>query len=531
MFTVVVLYAEVINMKRIVKRVISIAVAAAVCSCAAFTSFAAGNDIYRSEEIYLTENIEAVKPLASSTSSNASITLSKTAVNLSVGGSSDRVTVSAWGGASGDTVKVTSKTPAIAAAEYSGNVITITPGAQGVVPVTVSYGKAKAEITVTVTGTAPVAKPFKFYTDKEKTTPLNGTVQGLWTNGGTVKQEDGTKLNYKDLTVYTDFEPVVMDPKPLDSKVEAKAGKTVIAVTKPDVTKLPYENKKVIKDDEAAKIVKGSYKKGGEIKLTGVSSAGRAKVWLIDVAADGTVMNHNSFVVELKAAAANISVYDKSGEAVKKTGLAAGQSETFTFKGFLKDKKTEAKDATYSVTVDKKYTENIQVSYNKNSGSFTVKALKTNNGKVVNAKVSVTCDQSGKSASLSVSVTNPVHSISTAIIDGEPILLQWSGDTTNIAVTEKNAEEGKTTDKVSVYVSNDTETPLTMDEKGKIVYTKSKAASGKYKDGILTLKRDNPREAGTVYLVYTDSATKLSKIFKICDIEPIVIIGGGVKLV
>lgn len=517
-------------MRRIVKRVISIAVAAAVCSGAAFTSFAAGNEVYRGEGAYYTESIETVKPLAS-TSSTASITLSKTAVNLSVGGSSDRVTVSVWGGASGDTVKVTSKTPAIAAVEYSGNTITITPGAQGVVPVTVTYGKQKAEITVTVTGKAPVAKPFKFYSDKEKTTPITGTVQGLWTNGGSVKQEDGTKLNYKDISVYTDFEPVVMDPNPLDSKVVAKAGKTVIAVTKPDVTKLPYENKKVIKDDEASKIVKGSYKKGGEIKLSGVSNAGRAKVWLIDVAADGKVMNYNSFVVELKAAAANISVYDRTGTAVKKTGLAAGQSETFSFKGFLKDKKTEAKDATYSVTVDKKYTENIQVSYNKSSGSFTVKALKTNDGKVINAKVSVTCLQSGKSAALSVSVTNPVQTIKSAIVEGDSINLQWTGDTTRIAVTEKNAEEGKTTDKVSVYVSDDTETPLTMDEKGKVVYTKSKAASGNYKDGVLTLKRDDPRAAGTVYLVYTDSATKLSKVFKICDIQPVIIIGGGVMLV
>ena len=37
-------------MRRIVKRVISIAVAAAVCSGAAFTSFAAGNEVYRGEE-------------------------------------------------------------------------------------------------------------------------------------------------------------------------------------------------------------------------------------------------------------------------------------------------------------------------------------------------------------------------------------------------------------------------------------------------------------------------------------------------
>ncbi len=516
-------------MKRIVKRIISVCVASAVCSCAAFTSFAAG-DIYGNESAYSVGSIEASEALASSNSSGATINLSKTEVSLNVGGSSDRVNVTVSGGASGDTVKVQSKTPAIAAVEYSNNVITITPGAAGVVPVTVSCGKQKAQITVTVTGKAPVAKSFKFYSDKEKTKVLT-KAEGLWANGGMVKQEDGTKVNYKDITVYTDFEPVLMDPKPLDSKVESKAGKTVVAVTKTDVTKLPYENKKVIKDDEASKIVKASYKKGGEIKLTGVTSGGSAKVWLIDVAADGTVMNHNSFLVELKAAAANISVYDKSGTAVKKTGLAAGQSETFTFKGFLKDKKTEAKDATYSVIVDKKYTENIQVSYNKGSDSFTVKALKTNDGKVVNAKVSVVCDQSGKSAAVSISVTNPVQTISTAIVDGQPILLQWKGDSTQIAVTETGVEEGKTTDKVSVCISDDKETPLTVDEKGKVVFKKSKAASGTYKNGILTLKRDDPRAEGTVYLVYTDSATKKSKVFKVCDIQAIVIVGGGVSLV
>lgn len=515
-------------MKRIYKRIIAVGVAAIMTANTAVTSFAADSSLVTGSFISLSKL--ALADATATPTPTPVLTVSKTEVALDVGGTAATVTVTATGGAEGDTVTVESKNSEIAAVEYKNNTITITPGAAGVVPVKVTYGRLKTEISVTVTGKAPEVKSFKFYSDESKKSAIT-TVDGVWVNGGNVKQANGEKVNYKDVIIYTDFEPVETDPNPRDSKVVIKAGKALIGITATDVTTAPYDGKKVVKDNVAAKIVKASYKKTGEIKISAASDAGSAKVWLMDVAADGTLVNSNSFIVNVKAAAASVTVTDKDGAVAKKIGLAAGEMATFTLKGLLKDKKTVATDATYSVTVDEKYAANIQVDYNANAGTFTLKGVKTDNGKAVKAKVNVLCNESGKKASISVTVTNPTSGIRASLVAGESLNLHWKGDTTKLNILETNAENGgKTTDKVKVYISDDSQTPLAVDAKGKVTYTKSKALSASYKDGVLTLKRNEPREAGAVYLVYTDSATKTSKAFKVCDVAAIVITEGGVKL-
>ena len=514
-------------MKRIYKRIIAVGVAAVMTANTAVTSFAADSSLITSSFVSLSKLALADTTTAVTT---PTLTVSKTEVALDVGGTSATVTVTATGGAEGDTVAVESKNSEIAKTEYKNNTITITPGAAGVVPVKVTYGRQKAEILVTVKGKAPEIKSFKFYSDEAKKTAIT-TVSGVWVNGGNVKQANGDKVNYKDVTIYTDFEPVQSDPNPNDSKVVIKTGKALIGITAADVTAAPYDGKKVVKDAVASKIVKASYKKTGEIKVSAATDAGSAKVWLMDVAPDGTLVNSNSFIVNVKAAAASVTVTDKDGAVAKKIGLAAGEMATFTLKGLLKDKKTVATDATYSVTVDEKYAANVQVDYNATTGTFTLKGVKTDNGKPVKAKVNVLCNESGKKASIGVTVTNPTSAITASLVAGESLNLHWKGDTTKINIVETNAESGgKTTDKVKVYVSDDSQKPLAVDEKGKVVFTKSKALSASYKDGVLTLKRNEPREAGAVYLVYTDSATKKAKAFKVCDVAAIVITEGGVKL-
>lgn len=512
-------------MKRFIKKMAAVSLAAAFCTNSMLTSSAS------SETVIIQPIVTESSVLStSSPTTNETLTLDKSEITLQENGSGGIISITATGGASGTAVSAKSQNAEIAAVEINGTRLFITPKAAGVVEVEITYGSAKAKIKVTVTKTStPQAKSFKFYSDKEMKTE-DSTYDGIWVNGGNVTMPDKTKVNYKDLTVYTDFEQVLTDPRPDDSKVESKAGKALIGITAVTTTKAPYENNKVVTDDSVSKIVKASYKKG-QIKVTPGSEAGSARVWLMDVMADGTLINYNSFVVDVKAAAANIILTDSQGVTAKAVGLSAGQSATYSFKGYLKDKKTVAADSTYTVSVDNKYAENIGVNYNESAGTITVTGIKTNNGKAVKAKVTVMCNQSGKKFALTVTVTNPTSTLKATLAEGEKPYLHWKGDTTRINIVETTAESlGTTTDKVKVYVSDDTVTPLSIDEKGKIKYTKSKAAAGTYKNGVLTLKRNDPTVVGTVYLVYTDSGTKQSKAFKICDIDKIVISEGGVKL-
>lgn len=517
-------------MKRFIKRITSVGLAAAVFTSAMLTSSASGETMILTQPAVTEYNVLADTNTQTS-AAMATIVLDKTEVTYEAGGAGGIVIVTTTGGTWGAQVAVQSENPEIVMAEYISGRIFLTPKAAGSVEVTATYGEAKAvlKVTVTQTGTTAYASPIKFYSDASKSSPAY-TFDGIWVNGGNVTMPDKTKVNYKDLTVYTDFVPVKVDPNPLDNKVESKEGKALVGITSVSATAAPYADKKVVNDPEASKIVKASYK-SGTVKVTPGSEPGNARVWLMDIAADGTLANANSFVVNVKAAAANIVVTDTAGEAVKAVGLSAGETVTYSFKGYLKDKKTVATDSTYSVTVDNKYASNVLVDYNATSGTIRITGVKTNNGKAVKAKVTIMCNQSGKKLALAVNVTNPTSSIRATIAEGEKSYLHWKGDSTKLNIIETTAEGiGNTSDKVKVFVSNDSVAPLTIDEKGKVKCTKSKAASGTYKNGVLTLKRNEPREAGTVYLVYTDAATKTSKAFKICEIAAIVISEGGVKI-
>lgn len=515
-------------MKRFIKRITSVGLAAVVFTGSMISSSASG------ETIILTQApIKEYNVLADTNAEKAAsttITLDQTAVTYDENGTGGIVTVTTTGGAAGAQVAVKSENAEIVTAEYLAGRIFLTPKEAGSVDVTVTYGEAKAILNVTVKQTStPTAKAFNFYSDKEKRY-VSSSFGGIWVNGGNVTMPDKSKANFKDLTVYTDFEPVLVDPKPDDAKVESKAGKALIGITAVDVNTVPYADNKLTSDPEASKVVKASYK-SGEIKVTAGSESGTVRVWLMDVAADGKLANYNSFVVNVKAAASNIMVTDSEGATVKAVGLAAGRSVTYNLKGYLKDKKTEATDSTYSVTVDNKYTENVAIDYNASRGTIKITGVKTNGGKAVKTKVTVMCNQSGKKATISVTVTNPTSNIRATIAEGENSYLHWKGDTTKLNIVETTSEGmGNTSDKVKVYVTDDSVSPLTIDEKGKIKCTKSKAAAGTYKNGVLTLKRNDPTVAGTVYLVYTDAATKTSKAFKVCEIAAIVISEGGVRL-
>ena len=523
-------------MKRFIKRATSIGLTAAFLAGTMLTSSAAGETIIITRPWSSDYNVQGVL----NNYSAAVISLDKTEVTYNLGEMGGIVNVTTSGGDMGATVSVLSDNAAIVSAEYFNGRIFITPKSVGTANITVTYGDTKANLKVTVapfgsttdnttTTTPSTAKEFKFYSDAQKQNAKT-EFDGLWVNGGNVTMPDKTKVNYKDLTVYTDFEPILTDPKPDDNKVESKAGKPQVAVTAVGTTTPPFADKKAKSEEAASKIVKASYK-SGQVKVTAGSEAGSARVWLLDVAANGTLANYNSFVVSTKAAAANIIVTDSAGATVKAVGLSAGQSATYSFKGYLKDKKTVAADSTYTVTVDNKYADNIKADYNAAAGTIKITGVKTNGGKTVKAKVTVMCNQSGKKATITVSVTNPTSTIKATLAPGSNSYLHWKGDTVTLNIAETTSEGfGGTTDKVKVFVSDDTTTPLTVDEKGKVKYTKSKAASGSYKNGVLTLKRNDPLVVGTVYLVYTDSATKTSKAFKICNIAAIKISAGDVTL-
>ena len=108
-------------MKRIYKRIIAVGVAAVMTVNTAVTSFAADSSLITSSFVSLSKLALADTTTAVTT---PTLTVSKTEVALDVGGTAATVTVTATGGAEGDTVAVESKNSEIAKTEYKNNTIT-----------------------------------------------------------------------------------------------------------------------------------------------------------------------------------------------------------------------------------------------------------------------------------------------------------------------------------------------------------------------------------------------------------------------
>lgn len=462
-----------------------------------------------------------------------SITVSKDAVSVTIG-KTTYVTVTAKDGTEKDAVTVKSANPQIATATLDGTKLTFEGVNAGVVDVTLTYAKQTAKVTVTVPASTTAPAAIKFYSDAEFKTAVTA-VKDIWAGGGKVTDSEGNITTYNTKTLYTNALATVIDPDVTDNKVVKKAGKIYVGVTGSKVTAVPFdtETNKLVVDAEANNILKATYKtvkgmEGGALTLTAGKNAGAVKVWVIDVNGNGEIVRSGSFTVTVSGAASKMAVADTNDNVLKGASVAHGATAKFNIIGYLADGKTVTEDASYSVSVvAPKEGQEAIIDASYASGILTIKSLGNGTGK---ATVNVKCTESNKILKVNVTVINPVTAVKAAIAEDSAKTLYLKGEKVTMNVTEtKTIADAPTTDKVTVYVADETEAKLAVNGT-KVEYTLSKGVKAAYKNGVLTLTREDPFTPAVVYLAYTDTASGSVTVYKVATIAAIKITGGTISL-
>lgn len=499
-----------------------------------------------------------------------SLELGKTEVNVNVDGTDSSTTVTAKNGS--DAPVATSENPQIATAlittnSSKANVLQVKGLAPGVVKVKITYGDLKKEVKVTVKENF-TKSTYKFYGSTSDVATTNTlTSQTVWSRGD---------KEHKTAKVYTNAIATTCDPNIEDAKITAKKGNVYAIVSNSSVTDVNdiISNNKPITDSEAAKILKAKYTvaKGtsyGTITLTAGDVPGIVKVWIVQIDAQNRIAGSASMTVTAKGSAQMMLLTAdslKNGDKVipareltevTKVSIPVKKSSTYNLACFLKDGTTVADaSSTYKISSDNeslltaKFGEKTVGGQKVADYSKVVFTSPSSTATVGKAKVTITCNESGKKLTITVIVTNPVTGITSALesptdtTDLKKDQKLWlKGDAVTLKITEKLGLPAlKTTDTVKIYVSevadydsknnvDGIKAPAYDSKAKKVVYTKSNAVTASYKNGILKIKRTDPFKGAEIWFAYTDSVTKQVDLFKACAVKPIVLTDSYISVV
>lgn len=300
----------------------------------------------------------------------------------------------------------------------------------------------------------------------------------LYVNGGTIKQADNTKINYKLKTYSTNL--VASDIAVTDKKgnTKIKKGKLLVGVTLsdniPDISKGKFPV-----DKEAKKIATASISKGN-VKITAKSQPGEVYLWVMDT---GDERVYTCEKISVKPAPSKMQIFAKSTDTkdfspdsksvYKKDNIELGKEIKLYLYPTYKLNKTMQKteDASYSISVDDKAKDYFTVNQNvDNPYCFTVKATSLKNNKKTVGKITIKCNENGKKAVFSATAVNCVQGIALESLSG---LTEETGtevstlsieksDTTKMTgsfqlAVSKNSDAFETTDNPKIYAMGDTQ--------------------------------------------------------------------------
>ncbi len=348
-----------------------------------------------------------------------------------------------------------------------------------------------------------------FYLDKDCTEKTDSAV--VWVNGGTVKQADKSKINYKASVLYTDLKP-----EAVIIKGKSKTGKLQVAVTSTFAQPMVVKGK-VTKDKAAEQIAKAKIDSKGKITVTAGKQAGTVYLWVYDLRADKTVGETACIEVTAKSAPYKISLFTDSAltTAAKNGTVALGSSAEIYFKSAADRNGAATPDAEFTVSVDAKSAAYVNAVLEGNKITITPTGLNSAKpGKVIKAKVTLAAKQNTRKVTYTVTIINPIVKVEALITDSSA-KLAMKNDTATIKLTPSAVDQNfDTTAKIKLYVAN---SAPTIDEKGRIKVDKAKNITVKIdKFNVVTLKCSTAGACG-VYAVYTTE--KQSTVFKIADIS------------
>ncbi|MCR5323406.1 MAG: hypothetical protein K6E85_09075 [Lachnospiraceae bacterium] len=421
------------------------------------------------------------------------ITLSKSEVTVDIGSSVEVTAILPEG--SNDRVSFSLDSNKYCTIKVDKKTVTITGRKNGkaVLLARTVAGKAEATCEITIgTGSA----------DPEEVS--------IWQNGG----KEYKKIQLKTTLKATSWK---------DSKGKSKHGKLVWIASDEDIT-IEFDSDKH-KVTTKTKPTKGSVTNKG---IVTAKTAGTLFVYCCDTGS----FDVEKFVVEVLASPSKLFLGEdptvtESKDALKKLVVNVGETEKVYICPFVKDGAADEANE-YTVTVPKSgQSKYVSLSSVKSDGKggiyFTVTGVDYDRSKKkpASVKIVVQCKQSGKKASLSVGVCNPVQEADVSNISGKTILAKKK-DSANMKLNLTTCLNGvsATTDKLKVYVGN-TEVELDDDEK-KVSADGGATVKAKFDAKSLKLTLTAGQDAGetaVVYLAATDPKSKKTALFLLLEVD------------
>lgn len=297
-----------------------------------------------------------------------------------------------------------------------------------------------------------------------------------------------------------------------DKKGKTKKGKLVYIVKESETT--------ISFDSDKHTVITKSDKKLASVSGKGVVTAkkpGRVYVYACDTGS----MRTEKFVIDIHQAPSKVSLYNVSGSTskdnlLKKSYLVPGTEGKVFIVGTAKNAVDGgcSYDIQYKTDADKELMGVSTVRKDSFGNLFFIcNAIqpKDNNGKYSTVKIDVICKESGKKASLTVYIGNPVNGMDTPQTSEK---LEKKGDSVTLNISPMTAlgKSLTTTDKLKIYVGK---SYVRLSGK-KVTADKGATVKASYNKstGELTLKAGKDAGAGAViYMAATNSVIKETTLY------------------
>ena len=332
----------------------------------------------------------------------------------------------------------------------------------------------------------------------------------VWQNGG---------KDYKKIQITTTLTATKWE----DSKQKIKAGKLVWIASDEDITiEFDREKHKVL---TKTKPTRGSVNNKGVVTA---KTAGKLYVYCCDTGSFAV----EKTVVEVLASPSKLFLGASAGvseskDALKKFALNVGQTGRVYICPFVKDGTADETNQ-YTATLAKAdQSEYVSLSKVKSDGKggfyFDVTGLDfdRSKSKAVSVKITVECVQSGKKASVTAVICNPVQSAEASEVTGKTTLANKKDSVSmTLALATCIKDVTATSDKLKVYIGSSS---VALDQDGKkVVADKGATVKAKFNAKNMSLTLTAGQDAGQTALVYlaaTNPATKKTKLFKILQVK------------
>ncbi len=281
-----------------------------------------------------------------------------------------------------------------------------------------------------------------------------------------------------------------------------------------------------------AKTKKITVTAGKNMMLDSDGNAGYVYVHLFSIDSNKRVTGHACLPVKVLAAPTEVKLYSDAEckSEIKGINLNLNETSTVYIKPIVKAANTNLLTSAenglmpFFTEINDKYKEALDVEITDENeavlkAEITAKGL-LQDGKTGAAVITFRQPYNTKDADLKIKLVNNVDigSVTATAMDeeqpvnvGDKVMykLEYEGTNPDYAIT----------DKVKIYAVDAEENDFEILESGRISYTKAKAVTITYKNGVITITRKNPLKGAILYAVFEDKVSGVSTHKEIIEIS------------